>query len=298
MPKFEQFELCEPFSLSNYEKLPNSLRLDKTIKEEGKLYRLLIGSLDIKNNITGEIIKQKTNYSVLGKRDRKRFSNNLFTEPLSSTTTLGILDKYLTASNPSNIPLFKDLINEYCFYHYYKLNGVHTLAFLHIYRILERMSYTFPMLYASKATDYVGTFNKLQNFFKGSNSELKFFNLFINDFFEDEFLEYKVKINITAHNEDIRESYYKILNMLCKSNDPAINIVGFNEFSDITMENRDTINLLIHLRNRYFHFASGGQRNITSSEMIEPNDFYKLLNEHFINWLAVVYFTIVKASIK
>jgi len=234
----------------------------------------------------------------LGKKKRARFSASLFTNPLTDETELGDLDKYLTSSNPANLSLFKDLINEFCFYYYYTFKGMHTLAFLHIYRILERMAYTFPMLYASKATDYVGTFNKLSNFFKGSNSELKFFNLFIEDFFEDEFLKYEVKLDITAHNESIRKSYYKILKMLCNSNDPNIDVINSTEFSSITIENKNTINLLIHLRNRYFHFASGGQRNINSSEMIEPNDFYENINEHFANWLAIVYFKIVKSSIK
>lgn len=298
MAAFEQFELSEPFSEPNFERLPNSLRLDKNIKDEGKLYRLLIGSLEIKNNVTGDVIRQKNNYSILGTETVRRFSLGLFTSPLSSTATLDDLHNHLTRSNPANIQLFKDLTNEYCYYFYYKQKSIHTLAFLHAYRILERISYTFPMLYASKATDYVGTFNKLQNYFKGSNSELKFLNLFVEDFFEEEFLNYKVKFNITAYNEDIRESYYKILNKLCKSNDPQIVVQAFSEFSDLTIDNKDSINLMIHLRNRYFHFASGAQRNINSSEMIEANDFYEIVNEHFINWLSVVYFRIIKSTIR
>jgi hypothetical protein len=297
MPGFEQFELIEPFVFSNYDRLPHSLRLDKNIKEEATLYRLLIGTLDIKNNITGDFVKQKHNYSILGKKIRDRFSLGLFTDTLSASAKIQDLDKYFTIGNHTNKALFKDLINEYCFYYYYTFKNNHTLAFLHVYRILERISYTFPMLYASKARDYVGTFNKLQNFFKGSNSELKFFNLFISDFFETEFLDYKVKINITAYNEEIRKSYYKILHMLCTANDPAIGIEDSNQYTDITIKNKDTINLLIHLRNRYFHFASGGQRNLSSSEMIEPNDFYQIINDHFINWLSVVYFQILKTSI-
>ena len=153
------------------------------------------------------------------------------------------------------------------------------------------------MLYASKATDYIGTFTKLQNYFKGSNSELKFFNLFIDDFFEDEFLKYKVKIDITAHNEYIQKSYYTILKNLCVTNDPKIEMYNLDEFTGFTIENKHTINLMIHLRNRYFHFSSGGQRNISSAELIEPNHFYSLLNDHFANWLAVVYFQLIKRKL-
>ncbi|MFP5081690.1 hypothetical protein [Pedobacter sp. JCM 36344] len=296
MASFNQFELLESYSQSNFERLPNSLRLDKNIKDEGKLFRLLIGSLSISNNVTGEVIRQNYNYSILGKPKVVRFSINLFTDPISPSALIEDINQYLTASAPANIQLFKDLTNEFCYFYFYRQKGNHTLAFLHAYRILERISYTFPMLFASKARDYVGTFSKLQNYFNGSNSELKFLNLFINDFFEEEFLNYKVKFNITAHNEDIRESYFKIIKMLCTANSPPINYT-FNEFSDITIDNKDSLNLMIHLRNRYFHFASGGQRNISSSEMVEPSDFYEILNEHFVNWLSVVYFKIVKNSI-
>jgi len=298
MATINQFDILEPFSQTNVNKLPHSIRLDKSIKEEGKFYRLLIGTLDIKNNITGEFIKQNTNYSILGKKIRDKFKLSLFTEPLSTSAKITDVSNYFSSTNPANIQLFRDLLNEFSFYYYYKHKGLHTLAFLHVYRILERMAYTFPMLYASKATDYIGTFNKLQGYFKGSNSELKFFNLFIESFFDSTFLDYEVKIDITAHSEPIREKYFKILKMLCTSNEPNIIIKDFTEFSSITIKNKDTINLMIHLRNRYFHFASGGQRNISSSEMIEPDDFYQNINEHFINWLAITYFEIAKLTIK
>src|SRR5690606_20176363 len=127
-------------------KLPDSLRFDKRIKEEGKLVRLMVGSVDIRNNITGQIIQQATNYSVLGKKRVTRFSKKMFLEYFSSSTKLDKLDKYLQQSNPRNIPLFKDIINEFCFYFQYRHEGIHTLSFLHLYRILERLSYTFPML--------------------------------------------------------------------------------------------------------------------------------------------------------
>ena len=298
MASLNQFELLEPFGQSNIDRLPDSIRLDKNIKEEGKLYRLLSGTLDIKNIITGELVKQNNDYSILGKKVRNNFKINHFTRPISISAKIADIDTYYSSINPANIPLFKDLITEFSFYFYYKCKDLHTLGFLHAYRILERMAYTFPMLYATKATDYIGTFNKLQGYFKGSNSELKFFNLFTEDFFEDTFLESDVKINITAFSEPIREKYYKILKVLCTDNSPNIEIESYTEFSSITIKNKDTLNLMIHLRNRYFHFASGGQRNISSSEMIEPNDFYKNINEHFINFLAITYFEIVRMNIK
>jgi hypothetical protein len=191
MENFQQFEITEIFQQRDFEKLPDSLRFDKTIKEEGRLFRLLVGSVIIKNNITTESINQNINYSVLGTKTVSRFSKRMFLEYFSSTTGLEDIDEYLRKSNPKNIPLFKDIIHEYCFYFHYSQKGIHTLSFLHLYRILERISYTFPMLYASSSTDYIGTFSKLQNYFKGSNSELKFFNLFIAD------LEYPVKFEIT-----------------------------------------------------------------------------------------------------
>jgi hypothetical protein len=294
---FQLFELKESFSDSNFIKLPNTLRFDHSIKEEGRLFRLLTGSTTISNNITGEIIPQNQNYSILGKKEVKRFSKKMFLEYFSSATRLEDIDEYLRSANKKNSKLFDDVIHEFCYYFFYSHKGDHTLAFLHVYRILERMSYTFPMLYASAATDYVGTFSKLQNYFKKPDSELGFFKLFIEDFFDEESLEYKVKFNITAYNEEIRVKYYGVLMQLCNSNSPQIEVIA-NKPTDITIKNKDTLNLLIHLRNRYFHFRSGGEKNISSTELIDPNGFFCLVNDHFINWIAIIYFHLIKNAIK
>lgn len=294
MANFTQFEIGDAFSKRDYVKLPNSMRFDKSIKEVGILYRLLVGSATLTNNVTGEVYNQNQNYSILGKKAVSRFTKKMFLDFFSSGTTLAKVDACLKRSNPNNIPLFKDLISEFCYYFYYTEKDLHTLSFLHIYRILERISFTYPMMYASRATDYVGTFSKIQNYFKNSASELKFLNLFVAETFEDELLNYPVKINITACNEEVREKYFKTLRGLCVSNDPTIEIKDMNEFSDLTFENKNTFNLMIHLRNRYFHFASGAQRNISTTELVEPNDFFGLLNEHFINWLSVTFFQMIK----
>ena len=297
MSTFVPFQLIEAFGNRDFERLPESLRFDRHIKEEGKLYRLLLGTVNIQNTVTGEVFRQRTNYSILGTSTSTRFSYTLFRNPLSGGATIDNIDNYLSRSNPANIPLFRDLIYEFCSYFYYRSKNMHTISFLHIYRILEKMSFTFPLLYASRATDYTGAFSKLSSYFKTGNSELNFFNMFISDFFEQIFLDYRVKFSITAQNDDIKEIYFKLLKKLCVNSSPNITIVDSNEFSDITIANKDTINLLIHIRNRYFHFAAGGQRNIPSNEMIEANDFYEFLNDQFANWLSVIYFKIVKNSI-
>jgi len=295
---FYQFELIEPYTPSEVERLPNSLKLSKPIREEAKLFRLLVGSLSVKNNITQEILPQKLNYSYLGFKENTRFSQKMFSDFLGGSNGLVKIDEYFKSSNQRNNPLFKDLVYEYCFYFDCNNRKEDTLSFLYLYRILERMSYTFPMLYASRATDYMGTWKILQNYFQESNSELKFFNLFILDFFEEDFLINEVVIDITAYNDEIREKYFKIIKTLCLNSSPNINIISETEFSKITIANKDIINLMVNLRNRYFHFASGGQRNINSGELIEPNQFFSCLNKHFAYWLSFTYFELIKNAIK
>ena len=45
MSTFVPFQLIEAFGHRDFELLPESLRFDRHIKEEGKLYRLLLGEV-------------------------------------------------------------------------------------------------------------------------------------------------------------------------------------------------------------------------------------------------------------
>ncbi|MCP4347221.1 MAG: hypothetical protein GY795_17045 [Desulfobacterales bacterium] len=297
MTSFNQFDYHEVLTGRNLANLPDLLRFDRDIKEEGKIIRLLTGSVYIFNNISGKKFRQCINYSKLGFPRNSRISNALFLEFLDSSANISDLENYLRNSEARNIPYFKELLLEFTCYFLAKKEKKYTIAFLHLYRLLEFFSYTFPMLYASRAKGYIGTWKKLQSYFKGSDSELKFLNLFIDEFFTDYLKDYPVTFSITAFNEDIRKNYYTIINQICTQQKPIIEVLSDNPFSEIIIRNKDIPNFAITLRNRYFHFLTGGQSNIPSSLLQEPDDFFEFIIESLANWLAVTYFEMIKYAI-
>lgn len=288
-----QFEISDRPNSNILDFLPNALKLDNDkIRHEGKLIRLLMGSVCIKNEFCiWQTIEQKTNYLILGAPHVELFSEEIYRGLFSENNES--VENYVKRSGQNNISLFKDLVNEYCLFFYYKEKEIHTLSFLYVYRILERMSLTFPMLYATISDDYNGSFNTLRAFFKESNSELDFFKKFTKKILEVEYQDYKVVFNITGENEFVRAKYYEILSNLCSKFDSEREPEAFR----ITIKNKYTIILLINLRNRYFHFMSGGQENIRSTDLLNPDGFFSLLNEHFINYLSIIYFKLIKEKL-
>ena len=62
-------------------------------------------------------------------------------------------------------------------------------SFVHIYRALEFISYSFPLIYASKSMDYRGSYEKLKKYMSGERAgELNFFKLFLKELFKNSIL--------------------------------------------------------------------------------------------------------------
>lgn len=296
MPTFEQFSHSE-VSTTLRDKLPDTLRYDKRIRDEGKLIRLLIGATELTENISGITFRQGKNLSILPATG-SRASKRLFYGFLGAGYDINHIDNYLKQSAPANTVFYRELLNEFSCYFYNSHRQAYTLAFLNLYRILEHISYSFPLVFAGRAKDFKGTFTKLQDFFHGTKSELKFFDHFVKDLFDATTLDAHLTINVTAPNNAIREKYFKVLKRICHET-KEVTLHNETEFSEIEIDYKSFTHLIISLRNRYFHFLSGSnQNNISSKEVIDPDSFFKCLCEDFANWLAVIYFEIVKSDIE
>ena len=88
------------------------------------------------------------------------------------------------------------------------LNSSPIESFVHIYRTLEFMSYSFPMIYASKSMDYRGSYEHLKKFMNGdSDGELKFFKTFLKELFKN---------NILLENKKLKNETKEIVNKILK----------------------------------------------------------------------------------
>ncbi len=63
-----------------------------------------------------------------------------------------------------------------------------------------------------------------------------------------------------------------------------ISFIGFYEF-------------IIELRNRFFHFTKGAwMNNLSSTELLFPDYFFKPIVNHGINWVSLILFEIIKVD--
>lgn len=288
----------EPFKKKKLSTLPKSINLNETKFHEARLFRLLCGTADIEYNYFGKkkVIKQRIQLfdakgTVNNKLSKKIF--NTYLKP--STLSINDLDNYFKYTKNVNYSLINDLLYEYSYYFIYTNKGNHTSAFIHAYRILEYISYSFPLAHASMSTKYHDTYKSLQSYFTKDGGELTFLKKFVANLFDGEpILSSTADINILTPDNDSKKSIYnnykKLLNNFDSSCDDSTHCIHikYPEFIDI----------IKHVRNRYFHFAVGGQQNIRTSEILYPDLFFKQINSHAINWISIIYFEVLKYMIE
>jgi len=292
MPDIPVYNFYENIEPRYFRYLPNFLAFSNPLSEETLVIRLLLGTLKIEHISSGTIIDQTLNYSRIGVISNSPISTRVFRRLFNNPDKLRKLNKHLDETKHINKAFFKELLNEFSSYFYQTKKGAHTTAFLHLYRITEYISYSFPLIYASISREYYGTFDKLKNYFSNANSELKFFNSFVNVLFNDDTGDNLATIEMQSLNQDINKSHYLIIKKYLTDDD----LDGGTPYSDITTYYKCLLKLTIDLRNRYFHFAMGKQKNIKSTEIIESDLFYQSVNSLVLNWISVIYFEILKQT--
>lgn len=269
--------------------------VDANISIEAIFIRVLLGTLRLTNNLSTDSFDQTLNYSLLGRPNNSIVSTKIIKECVEPESNLSLLCQHLTRTKYTNISFFENLVEEICSYFYKRTLGSHTTGFLHLYRALEFISYSFPLIYASIDNNYYGSFEKFKNYFDTSKSELLFFEAFLQKLLNTNYLDTNFTINFNTLNQNVDKNHYLILKeYLGKDKDGNDNIISDVQYVSITTQYKHLFRLVIELRNRYFHFAMGGKRNIKPSEIIENDIFFSLINEEIMNWIAVIYFEILK----
>lgn len=258
---------------------------------EAKLIYVLLGLVDIVETVSGRTIRQKTDWSVLGapvvRRTRGAIKRSLSAQSLAVAN----VDAYLL-KNLRQAPFFEEFFDEVCRFHYASYAGNHVNAFLHIYRVLERISYAFPVAYAARSTDYKGTYTSLRGYLLSvTDGELAFFKKFLPDLVPAAVLGSAARLSFTAHPVGCKSIHYGTIRKFT-----AKVIIAESRVDWIDIPCSSLIDLLITIRNRYFHFMSGNPDNLTGRDVPDPNVLFEMLNPVFFNWIAYLYFRLVEAK--
>jgi hypothetical protein len=250
------------------------------------LIRLLIGLIHIENG--KEKVNQDINFSVVPPCPQTNKPGEGFKE-FSGKYSLGVsLPKLISSTVSVNRLFFQDLLGEFSNYFFQTKRSAHTAAFVFLYRALERISYSVPLLYNSKSNDFFGTFNDMKALFskdKDGTGELGLFKKFLNQgkFIDPVILDTAYKIQFNSH-AGYDSKYFDVLTRL---------YTGFSSLdpttSTIEIKFRDIPDLLVPLRNRFFHFRTGdAQKNIAIRDIHDSDEFFSAVNYVFCSFLAVV----------
>ena len=274
--------------------LPIEMVISDRISNEAILIRLLCGTLKIQYSVNGRKaeIEQRKNYSTPGIGENNVFKNKIVRDFFSFNyfrkTEKKSINKYLN-SNRRNFFVHSEVLSELTSAIIW-MESSPIESFVHIYRALEFMSYSFPLIYASKSMDYRGSYGNLKKFMSGdSDGELKFFKTFLKELFKNNILfQYEFEIYFLNGDETlIEQELQRVLNNISYT------------FDGNTMKIRfvNIIDLIVILRNRYFHMLLGKGTNNFYDIQYDKRELFYAMNPVFMNWMTLVYREIVIYSI-
>ncbi len=256
------------------------------------LIRLLLGTATVSRGSTRS--KQAMDYSSLPATVQTKTPAIAVNDFLTSYSIGGSVNRLIKLTLGDNREFYKEILSEFLNFQIQTTRGNSTGAFVFLYRILERISYSIPLLYTSTQSDFRGTFNDLKSILNADiEGELGLFKKFLGkgQFIDSLKLEVVQKISFSTVGGH-GANYY---NLTCtrfakfESKDQANHEVEI-KFSEIP-------EFLITIRNRFFHSRIGdGKKNITTIEMPDSDEYFGKINPIIASFLAIVTLQTVAAK--
>lgn len=258
-----------------------------------KIFRLITGTINCIDEYKDTLYKFRNNYTTFPFIENRILNKTTVLNNFPSELGIKDLEKYFKNARNNKkfydsieVELLKCLIAE--------AEKKYLESFFYLYRIIEGISYSLPLIYVSKNKDYNKSYSELQSFFgKDKDGELAFFRRFISQTFNSEdFFNSNLIIDLhLIEIEEIRPVYYKIY--LDKLKNKIEGQPLENESIEVKFINY--YDFLIELRNRFFHNSKGSwQSNLESTNLLYPDLFFKPIIRHGINWVSIILFEIIK----
>ena len=264
------------------------------------LFRIISGCCIITNKNSDESIELKFNHFLSGQENNS--SDLTFLDNFEENLNLEDYENHITNNRFKNSKFYKAFLNEISAAIYNEEKERHTAAFVHLYRSYEHLSYAFPMIYAAKTDDYIGTFEDLRKWMTNSSDgnvgELKFHKKFVNTLFKGmPEISNTVDIHITAR-EEFKEQIFDGL---------AKKVLGWNtsdKYTPATVR-PDKLSIqfiyfhsfLVTLRNRFFHYSNARYDNIALDDIIESDLLFSFVNKPTLNYIATIFHGVIKYNL-
>ncbi|WP_201620451.1 hypothetical protein [Psychrobacter maritimus] len=297
MQRYLTFSYSDNLSKQVYLQLPDSLKLTGDSDSELLLIlRLLSGNVELTHNYSNIAIKSRVNY-FSGDLVRLRNWKKDFPVLFSEDTTAEDLSIFVQNTKYINRSFYSVILAEISHFILHTKKGAHTSAFIYIYRILEKISYAFPLIYTSKTQDFLKSFDKLKELMVGDKEkkELGFFKKFIDILYKNDSLsDTSIDINLNPNDSSVREQMFKSLKEVI---DSSIIHEDSTEYYMLAIKYTDMGSFIITLRNRFFHNLNGGAKNIESNKIVDSDELFSFINPMAMHWIAMVFLQVTSYSL-
>ncbi|MBL7836851.1 MAG: hypothetical protein JNM67_05005 [Bacteroidetes bacterium] len=289
------FDFKEAIAQNYRSALPAEFKISARATYDVLVMRVLTSNIDIHCKKNSKTIKLSNNfasfpYHIVRRKSTKQLKKLL--HPFSLKDYVKFSKKYYGR----NIIFYHNLLQELSFYFHYTNEKNYQAAFVNLYRILEYVSYSFPLIHSSHFGNYIGSFEAFRSYFTDvKTSEITFFEKFIENLFRGTaYLSYTTDFDFSHSDITVANNCYDALYKLTNST----NWITANRATQtLSIENKRLIRLFKDTRNRYFHFAVGGQRNIQNTDLKDPDFFFEKINSKYLNWIGFIYATVVRESL-
>lgn len=264
------------------------------------IFRLISGTINCTDTYDNKVYKFRVNYSNFPFTTNYKVNQSVVLNNFPDEVKLKDLNEYFKRSR-FNSKFYGSIEPEIikCLIAVEKNN--HLEAFFYLYRVIEGISYSIPLIYVSKHKNYDKTYKQLQSFFnKEQDGELAFFKRFLSETFKDEdFFKSTIDIDFSSIDMvDLRDAYYKIyLDKVTSKPMSGQGLKGQTLNQEIKLSFIGFYDFMILIRNRFFHLTKGTwQENLSSTEILYPDYFFKPIINHGLNWISLVIFEIIKVD--
>jgi hypothetical protein len=296
MPMYKTFSYKGNLPMRFSRQLPEKLKiLDDRDPEILLILRLLSGNVELTHNYTNKKIKSRVNY----------FSSNLasfenwkaeFPAYFSEDTCSEDLASFIDNTKYVNKNFYSVILSEISQFNYTNKKS-HASSFIYIYRVLEKISYAFPLIYTSKTQDFQQSFNKLKELMvgDGEKKELGFFKTFIDMLYKDDSIsDTSVDIKFSPSDSDVKKQMFKEVKRVTPND--AIHVDTY-EPNMLSIKYCEMGSFIISVRNRFFHNLNGGAKNIESNKIVDSDELFSFINPMAMYWIAMVLLEVISFSL-
>lgn len=273
---------------NNKLRFPDELLSTEPLSHALNCTKLLHGRCEIHHLARRSSTRCVRNYASLRKTRDGILPSTFITEVFGNDVELIIGLQLFKAMRSINVAFFKKLEIEltHCIFNHLQENPL--IAFLHLYRSLEKLAVAFPLIYISAKTDFENSVESLRVYFEESGGELSFARKFAKDIATQSSVLTEYSIDFQTKIQEI-DKYTVLLNEInrCCPNHISGDIdPSSGKFS---IEFEKVPSFLVNCRNRMFHFSNSGQKNFNIDNIEGVDELCRILVKSGLHWLALTY---------